>query len=218
MQIGIIIALIAIVGFAGYTMKIEAKAHRAGSRSARRRSLRRMRSSRARPASSSRRRRTTSPTWSRRTTPASRRPRRAPCTCSRKGEPMSTSIRTCFETLRARCLRAACASSTRLALACAVILLLTGCATTPIAVQAPALDLPPIPPRLMEACEEPAPLKKGTLEEMYLAMLEDAGPWGRCVRAHDRLIEVVKYRTEVEKKWREQAAKSPRPWWKLWGD
>jgi hypothetical protein len=30
MQIGIIIALIAIVGFAGYTMKIQAAAHRAG--------------------------------------------------------------------------------------------------------------------------------------------------------------------------------------------
>jgi hypothetical protein len=129
---------------------------------------------------------------------------------------MSTSIRTCFETLRARCLRAACAFSTRLALVCAAILLLTGCATTPIAVQAPALDLPPIPPRLMEACEEPAPLRKGTLEEMYLQMLEDAGPWGRCVRNHDRLIEVVKYRDAVVEKWKAQAGKPTRSWWRFW--
>jgi hypothetical protein len=98
----------------------------------------------------------------------------------------------------------------------AVAALLSGCATTPIAVQAPALDLPPIPARLLEACEEPAPLKKGTLEEMYLAMLEDAGPWGRCVRNHDRLIEVVKYRDAVVEKWKAQAGKPTRSWWRFW--
>jgi hypothetical protein len=92
------------------------------------------------------------------------------------------------------------------------ILLLTACQTAPITVRAPVLELPPIPARLMEPCEEPAPLKKGTLEELYLQMLEDAGLWGRCVRNHDRLIEVVKYRDEVVAKWKAEAAKIQSGW------
>lgn len=104
------------------------------------------------------------------------------------------------------------ATLTLLALACAAILLLTGCAPA-VTVRAPALELPPVPERLMQPCEEPAPLRKGTLEELYIQMLEDAGPWGRCVRNHDRLIEVIKYRDSVVEKYRADAAK-PAPGFK----
>lgn len=80
--------------------------------------------------------------------------------------------------------------------------------------QAPALDLPPIPAEHMQACDEPSPLRAGTLEEMYLAMLQDAGPWGRCVREHDKLIALVKYRDEIVARWKAQAAKLAQPGWR----
>jgi hypothetical protein len=103
-----------------------------------------------------------------------------------------------------------------LVLACAAILLLTGCATTPIAVQAPALDLPPIPMKYRQPCEEPSPLLKGTIEEMYLQGLQDVGPWGRCVRDHDRVIALLEYQDSVVAKWKAQAAKPARAWWRFW--
>lgn len=83
---------------------------------------------------------------------------------------------------------------TPMIVACCCVLL-ASCSS--VQVRAPICEPPPIPARLMEPCEEPAPLKRGTLEELYVQMLEDAGPWGRCVRNHDRLIEVIKYRDSI---------------------
>jgi hypothetical protein len=93
--------------------------------------------------------------------------------------------------------------------AVAVSALLLGCAPA-VTVRAPVLDLPPVPPKLLEPCEEPTPLKGGTQADLYLKMLEDVGPWGRCIRKDDALIEVIKYRESVVEKYRADAAK-PQP-------
>lgn len=106
------------------------------------------------------------------------------------------------------------AISMRLALVCVAILLLTSCASMSAQVQAPPLDLPPIPAQYTRPCEEPMPLQKGTTEEMYLQMLQDAVPWGRCVRDHDSLIAIVKYIEEITARWKVQAAKLAQPGWK----
>lgn len=95
--------------------------------------------------------------------------------------------------------------------AVAVSALLLGCAPA-VTVRAPVLDLPPIPPKLLEPCEEPTPLKGGTQADLYLKMLEDVGPWGRCIRKDDALIEVIKYRMQVEEKWKAEAAKPTTGW------
>lgn len=84
-------------------------------------------------------------------------------------------------------------------------------------VQAPALDLPPIPEKLMQPCEEPSRLTAGTIAEMYQQMLADAGLWGKCVRDHDALIAIERYREEILAKWKDQAAKlAAQPRWKWW--
>jgi hypothetical protein len=95
-------------------------------------------------------------------------------------------------------------------IALAALLLLTACSTTPITVSAPVLELPPIPDRLMLPCEEPPPLQRGTLEDLYLQMIEDAGLWGKCIRNHDRLIELVKYRDSVIAKFRADNVDKPK--------
>jgi hypothetical protein len=56
---------------------------------------------------------------------------------------------------------------------------------------------PPIPAKLLEPCQDPEPLQSGTMAELYQQMLRDLGPWGRCIRIHDQLVEVVKYRDAV---------------------
>lgn len=131
---------------------------------------------------------------------------------------MSRSIRTCSKIQRACCRLRAFATSTPLGLAFAVILLLmTGCSSMPLSVQAPALELPPIDQKYRQPCEEPKPLLRGTMDDLYLQGLEDVGPWGRCVRDHDKLIALIEYQESVRKKWAEQmAAQSTRAWWQFW--
>lgn len=91
--------------------------------------------------------------------------------------------------------------------------MLFGCAS-PMTVRAPVLDLPPVPARLMEPCETPSPLLRGTLEELYLQMLEDAGRWGRCVRNHDALVEIIKYRDSVMATYKAQITQQQSSWFK----
>jgi hypothetical protein len=89
---------------------------------------------------------------------------------------------------------------------------LAGCGGA-VTVRAPICEPPPIPVRLMEPCEEPAPLKLGTLDEMYRQALEDTGPWGRCVRNHDKLVEVIKYRDSICEKFKaDNVTKSTTGW------
>lgn len=63
--------------------------------------------------------------------------------------------------------------------------------------RAPVCDPPPIPPKLLESCKEPEQLLDGTFQTLYLQMIRDMGPWGECIRNHEKLVEVVRYRDAV---------------------
>lgn len=94
-------------------------------------------------------------------------------------------------------------------------LALTGC--TSLTVRQPICDPPPIPPALLEPCEEPAPIPDGRMATIYQQQLADLGPWGRCIRKDDKLIEVVKYRDAVCQQIKDKiAADAAKPWWKFW--
>ena len=69
----------------------------------------------------------------------------------------------------------------------------------------------------MQACPLPEPLPNGELRTLYLQMLRDTQPWGECIRRHDGLIEVVKYRDAVcAKVVADAQAEAARPWWRFW--
>lgn len=109
-------------------------------------------------------------------------------------------------------------TSTRLFWVCAASLLLTGCAAPlQLSVKAPPLEFPPLPPELLLPCEEPTPLQRGTQADVAQKLIDVTGPWGRCIRKDDRLVERIKYRMEIEEKWKADLAKAnARPWWKFW--
>lgn len=95
--------------------------------------------------------------------------------------------------------------------------LLTGCATAQFTVR-DTCEQPPVPPDLLEPCEEPAALTSGTFANVYQQMLADLGPWGRCIRKDDTLVAVVKYRESAREQCIERVKKeAEKPWWKFWG-
>lgn len=93
------------------------------------------------------------------------------------------------------------------------LLTLFGC--TNLAVREPICEPPPIPAALMQPCALPEPLPDGKMATLYLQLLRDTDPWGQCLRSHDRLIEVVKYRDSVCAKIKADNAK-PKPWYQWW--
>jgi hypothetical protein len=44
-------------------------------------------------------------------------------------------------------------------------------------------------------------------------MLRDAEQWWGCINAHDKLIEVIRYREGVCDKFKADAAKPEKRWW-----
>jgi hypothetical protein len=67
----------------------------------------------------------------------------------------------------------------------------------------------------MEPCALPEQIPDGKMSTLYLQILRDSDPWGRCLRSHDRLIEVVKYRDSVCAKILADNVK-PKPWYQFW--
>lgn len=88
--------------------------------------------------------------------------------------------------------------------------LLTGCSS--LTVNEPVCEPPPIPPTLLQACPLPDPIKDGRLETLYLQAIADSGPWGECLRRHQALVEVVKYRDQVCARFRSQNPPA-KDWW-----
>jgi hypothetical protein len=100
-------------------------------------------------------------------------------------------------------------------LAPVVVLAVAGC--TSLTVREPICDPPDIPAELLQPCEEPMPLTDGRFATVYQQMLADLGPWGRCVRKDDKLIEVVKYRDAVCQRVKDKIkADAEKPWYKFW--
>lgn len=91
---------------------------------------------------------------------------------------------------------------------------LAGCAPA-VTVRSPICEPPPIPASAMQPCVEPTEaLKTGSLEELYVQAVRDTGPWGQCIRAHDKLIEFVKYRDAICQKFREDNITKPSTGWR----
>ena len=87
-----------------------------------------------------------------------------------------------------------------------------------LTVREPICEPPPIPSSLMEQCQTPSPLPDGKLATLYQQYLADVtGPWSDCVRLHDQLIAVVKYRDQVCQHIQSLNQSPPKPWWKFWG-
>jgi hypothetical protein len=82
-------------------------------------------------------------------------------------------------------------------------------------VRAPVLEIPPLPPELLTPCPLPEPIPDGSLQTLYLQIYRDAERWGACLRLHDQLIAVVRYRDEAMRAIQSQLS-SPKPWWQLW--
>ncbi len=76
-----------------------------------------------------------------------------------------------------------------------VLSMLTACET--LTILASPCEPPPIPENLLQQCQEPPQLLDGELRTLYLQMIDDMRIWGKCIRDHDKLIEVVKYRETV---------------------
>ena len=77
----------------------------------------------------------------------------------------------------------------------------------------------PIPESLMQPCPLPDPLPDGKLSTLYQQALQDAspsGPWALCIRNHDQLIAVVKYRDSICAHIAEMNKQPPAQWWQFW--
>ena len=98
----------------------------------------------------------------------------------------------------------------------ALSILLCGCTT--LVVKPPPFEMPPIPPELLQPCEEWELPKDGSFAAVYESYVANAtGPGARCIRKDDKLIEVLKYRAEVEQKLKEYFEREAnKPWWQLW--
>lgn len=93
------------------------------------------------------------------------------------------------------------------------VALAAGC--TSVSVKQPDCDPPPIPAALLVPCEDAIIPTEASFAALYTNAIENAvGPWGRCVRKDDKLIEVVKYRDAFCAKLKADAAK-PKPWWQF---
>lgn len=96
----------------------------------------------------------------------------------------------------------------------ALLCLLAGC--TSVTVREPVCEPPPIPAELLVPCEEPAvPDERGfgAIYESYVRNV--VGPWARCIRKTDRLIEIVKYRDSVCAKIKADNAAKEKQWWQF---
>jgi hypothetical protein len=83
-------------------------------------------------------------------------------------------------------------------------------------VREPICEPPPIPVELLAPCEEPMlPDERGfaAIYESYVRNV--VGPWARCIRKDDKLVELIKYRDAVCKKIKEDNAKAAKPWWQF---
>jgi hypothetical protein len=96
-----------------------------------------------------------------------------------------------------------------------ILLLLAGC--TSVSVKQADCDPPPIPAALLLPCEDAIIPVDASFAAIYSNAIENAvGPWGRCVRKDDKLIEVVKYRDAFCAKLKADAAAKSKPWWQFW--
>jgi len=89
-----------------------------------------------------------------------------------------------------------------------------GC--TSVTVREPICEPPPIPAELLAPCEEPmVPDERGfaAIYESYVRNV--VGPWARCIRKDDKLVELIKYRDAICIKIKEDNAKAAKPWWQF---
>ncbi len=96
----------------------------------------------------------------------------------------------------------------------ASLLALAGC--TSVSVREPICEPPPVPAELLLPCEEPEQLTDAHFVGLYQQALRDIGPWGRCIRKDDKLIEIVKYRDAVCAKIKADNAKPKPAWYEFW--
>ena len=74
---------------------------------------------------------------------------------------------------------------------------------------------PPVPVELLAPCEEPTAPADGSFGAVYESYVANVvGPWARCVRKDDKLVEIVKYRDQVCAKMKVDNAK-PKRWWEF---
>ncbi len=103
---------------------------------------------------------------------------------------------------------------------CALLLVgfwaLVGCTT--VQVRPPPFQLPAMPAELLVPCEDPIIPTEATLAALYENAIQNAvGPWGRCVRKVDSIIQIEKYREAAAAAIREYLQQqNEKPWWKFW--
>jgi len=82
-----------------------------------------------------------------------------------------------------------------------------------LTVREPICEPPPIPAELLVPCEEPTLPADGTFAAVYANYIDNVvGPWARCIRKDDKLVEIVRYRDEVCKKIKADNT-TPKRWW-----
>lgn len=88
-----------------------------------------------------------------------------------------------------------------------------GC--TSLTVREPICEPPPIPAELLAPCEEPMVPDQPGFAQIYDSYVRNVvGPWARCIRKDDKLIELIKYRDSVCAKIKADN-QQPKPWWKF---
>ena len=93
--------------------------------------------------------------------------------------------------------------------------LLTACST--FAVRSPVCEPPPIPVENLQPCPDPELPTEATFGSLYLNSLKNTGPWGQCMRMHQQLIALVKYRDSIcPAILAQNQSQSNKSWWQFW--
>lgn len=104
----------------------------------------------------------------------------------------------------------------RLFAMCSAILALTSCASSmTVRVQC---EPPPLPTTVLQPCPLPEQLADSKMQTVTEALLDDRNPgglWATCIRLHDQLIALVKYRDQVCPAIQNQNPSADKPWWKF---
>ncbi len=83
-------------------------------------------------------------------------------------------------------------------------------------VRSPPYTPPSIPAEYLLPCPDPELPDQTTFSALYLNYLKNTGPWGACVRLHDQLVALVKYREQVLQSIQNQNQSPPKRWFEFW--
>lgn len=85
--------------------------------------------------------------------------------------------------------------------------------------RAPICEPPPIPTSNLQPCPLPEPIPDGKLKTLAEALLEDRnpkGPWAECIRNHDQLIALVRYRDSICQHIADINKQPAKSWYEFW--